>query len=188
MQSYDPSKLRDVSVPLKDIASAGLMLLSLVLAVVPLIPHVLRWGFEAGFNGQGYLLGVIAFVVLIIAHEGMHALGWILFAGVPASAIRFGIMWKTLSPYAHSTVAMRASGYRVGVILPLIFTGILPVIVGTALNLGWLTAAGAVLVSGAIGDLLVLWVIRAVPGRALVIDHPEKPGCYVVEDSFDPTP
>ena len=182
MQSYDPSKLRDVSVPLKDIASAGLLLLSLVLVVIPLVPHVLRWGFEAGFNGRGYLLGVTAFVVLIIAHEGMHALGWIVFAGVPPKAIRFGIAWKTLSPYAHSKVAMRASGYRVGVVLPLIVTGILPVIAGTALNLGWLTVAGAVLVSGAIGDLLVLWVIRALPGTAMVIDHPENAGCYVVEE------
>lgn len=181
LQAYDPSKLRDVSIPLKDIASGGLLVLSVVLTVVPLIPHGLMWGF-GGFDNRNYLLGVVAFVVLIIAHEATHALGWILFAGVPTSAIRFGIAWKTLSPYAHSTVPMLASGYRVGVILPLIFTGILPVVVGTLANLGWLTAAGAILISGAIGDLLVLWVIRGVAGTARVIDHPENAGCYVLED------
>lgn len=182
MQSYDPSKLRDVSVPLKDIASTRLLLLSVVLTVAPLIPHLLLWGFEGGFNSRGYLLGFAAFVVLIIAHEATHALGWILFARVPPSAIRFGIAWKTLTPYAHSTVPMLASGYRVGVILPLIFTGILPLIIGTLANLGWLSAAGAILISGAVGDLLVLWVIREVPGTARVIDHSENAGCYVVEE------
>ncbi len=180
MQSYDPSKLRDVSIPLKDIASRRLFVLSVVLTVVPLIPHALIWG--VGDNSRrDYLFGLVAFVMLIVAHEAIHALGWILFAGVPPSAIRFGIAWKTLSPYAHSKVPMLASGYRVGVILPLIFTGILPVVVGTLANLGWLTVAGAILISGAIGDLLVLWVIRAVPGTARVIDHPENAGCYVLE-------
>ncbi len=180
MQNVDPSKLRDVSVPLTEIAAKALPL-AIILTIVPLIPHVLRWGFSAGFNARDYLLGFLAFVILIVAHEATHAVGWILFAAVSAKDIRFGFAWKTLSPYAHSTVAMRAGGYRVGVVLPLIITGILPTLIGTVTNMGWLTVVGAILVSGAVGDLIVLWVIRAVPNTALVIDHPENAGCYVVE-------
>ncbi len=180
MQNYDPSKLRDVSVPLEKIASTALPL-AIILTIVPLIPHVLMWGFNAAFNARDYLLGFLAFVVLIVAHEATHAIGWILFAGVSPKDIRFGIAWKTLSPYAHSTVAMKAGGYRVGVVLPLIVTGVLPTIVGTLSNNGWLTVAGAILVSGAVGDLIVLWVIRQIPSSAMVIDHPENAGCYVVE-------
>ena len=180
MQNYDPSKLRDVSVPLSEIASKALPL-SIVLTIVPLIPHVLRWGLQTAFNPRDYLLGFVAFVLLIVAHEAMHAIGWIVFAGVSPKDIRFGIAWKTLSPYAHSTVAMPASGYRIGVVLPLIVTGILPVIIGTWFNMGWLTVAGAILVSGAVGDLIVLWVIKDIPFSAQVIDHSENAGCYVVE-------
>lgn len=180
MQNYDPSKLRDVSVPLNTIASKALPL-SIVLTIVPLIPHVLIWGFQTQFNNRDYLLGFAAFVVLIVAHEAVHALGWMLFGGLSPSNIRFGIAWKTLTPYAHAKAAMPITGYRIGVILPLIVTGIIPVIIGTATNIGWLTGAGAGLVSGAVGDLIVLWVIRGVPASSQVIDHPKNAGCYVVE-------
>jgi hypothetical protein len=172
--------MRDVSVPLDTIMAQALPL-SIILTVVPLIPHALKWGITFGFNGPNYLLGFIAFVVLIVAHEAVHALGWIVFAGVPVQKIRFGIAWKTLSPYAHSMVAMPAGGYRIGVILPLIITGIIPVIIGTLTNTGWLTMSGAILVSGAVGDLMVLRVIRTIPGDAMVIDHPQNAGCYVID-------
>lgn len=181
MQNYDPAKLRDISVPLTEIVAKGLIL-SLLLMIMPLIPHVLLHGFEFGFRSIEYGWGVLTIIILLLAHEATHALGWILFAGVAPGNIRFGFAWRTLSPYAHALVAMPAAGYRVGVILPLIVTGIIPVVVGTIANLGWLTAAGAVLVSGAVGDLIVLWVIRAVPGAAQVIDHPKNAGCYVLED------
>ncbi len=180
MQNVDPSKLRDVSVPLTVIASKA-MPLAIILTIVPLIPHVLIWGYSSAFNAQAYLLGFLAVVVLLLLHEATHAAGWILFAGVLPKDIRFGIAWKTLSPYAHSKVAMRAGGYRVGVVLPLIVTGIVPTIIGTLTNTGWLTVAGAILVSGAVGDLIVLWVIRSIPATAMVIDHPQNAGCYVVE-------
>ncbi len=180
MQDYDPSKLRDVSVPLDTIMAQALPL-SIILTIAPLIPHALKWGIVFGFNGRNYLLGFIAFVVLIVAHEAVHAIGWILFAGVPSQKIRFGIAWKTLSPYAHSTVAMRAGGYRIGVILPLIITGIIPAIIGTVTNAPWLTVSGAILVSGAVGDLMVLRVIRQIPSNAMVIDHPQNAGCYVID-------
>lgn len=180
MQEYEPSKLRDVSVPLSEIASKALPL-AIILTIVPLIPHVLKWGYDSRFNAADYLLGFVAVVALLVAHEATHAIGWILFAGVQPKDIRFGIAWKTLSPYAHSKVAMKAGGYRVGVVLPLIITGIVPTLIGTLTNTGWLTVAGAILVSGAVGDLIVLWVIRRIPTEAMVIDHPQNAGCYVVE-------
>lgn len=181
MQDYDPTKLRDISVPLSEIMAKGLIL-SLALMIVPLIPHTLLHGFELGYNSRDYLLGVVTVILLLLAHEATHALGWMLFAGVSPRHIRFGFAWRTLSPYAHALVAMPAAGYRIGVILPLIVTGIIPVVIGTIANLGWLTGAGAVLVSGAVGDLFVLWVIRGVPDAARVIDHPKNAGCYVVEE------
>ena len=181
MQDYDPTKLRDISVPLNEIVARGLVL-SLLLMIVPLIPHALLHGFDFGYNSRDYLLGVLAVIILLLAHEATHALGWMLFAGVPPRSIRFGFAWRTLSPYAHALVPMPAAGYRIGVMLPLIVTGILPVLAGTVANLGWLTGAGAVLVSGAVGDLFVLWVIRHVSGEARVIDHPKNAGCYVLEE------
>ncbi len=187
MEKYDPSQLRDVSVPLEQIATRGL-LLSVVLLLLGALPHILIWGFDSTFHGADYLLGFIATIILLVLHEATHALGWIIFAGVSPASIRFGIMWKTLSPYAHSRVAMPAGGYRIGVILPAILTGILPTLIGTITNTGWLTAAGAVLLSGAVGDLIVLQIIRAIPANAQVLDHPTNASCYVVVESESSSP
>jgi hypothetical protein len=72
---------------------------------------------------------------------------------------------------------MRATGYRISVVLPGVGLGILPAIIGVALGLGWLTVLGAVMTGAAGGDLAVLWAIRGVAADATVRDHPSKPGC-----------
>ena len=86
MQDYDPAKLRDVSVPISTIASKALVP-AILLTVLPLVPHLLIWAFQGAFNARDYLLGFAAFVVLIVAHEAVHALGWILFAGTEKTCI-----------------------------------------------------------------------------------------------------
>lgn len=155
--------------------------MSLLLLALPLIPHLLLHGFQPVGEASAYLLGVAAVVLLLIGHELAHALGWVMFGGVPLRKIRFGFDRKTGNPYAHAQVPMRAWGYRIGAGLPLVITGLLPVLIGILANIPWLTVAGAVLTSGASGDLIVLWIIRALPADALVLDHPKNAGCYVVE-------
>lgn len=176
-------KMRDVSVPLEQIVTdPKVIIASIALTALPMIPHLIIWG-GGGATTVDFLRCLVGTLFLVIAHEIVHAVGWIIFGQVPPGKIKFGIMWKTGSPYAHAEVPMRASGYRIGAILPLFVTGLLPVALGTAANLGWLTVAGAILVSGAVGDLIVLWVIREIPADALVIDHPSNAGCFVLEES-----
>ncbi len=180
MQEYDATKLRDVSIPLENIAAqAGL--LAVLLLILPMLPHIFRWGF-VGFEARGYLLGFIATLALIVAHELVHAVGWMVFGRVPRAEVQFGFAWRTFSPYVHIERPIRADAYRIGAALPLFVTGLFPVILGTLTNQGWLTVAGAILVSGAVGDILVLWVIRDIPADAKVLDHPKNAGCYVVEE------
>jgi hypothetical protein len=33
------------------------------------------------------------------------------------------------------------------------------------------------------GDLAIIWILRRVPGRTLVRDHPSRAGCEVVGDA-----
>jgi hypothetical protein len=179
-EGYNPAKLRDVSIPLEAVAQQ-ITVLSIVLTVAPLVIHALLWGVNTEFQSEAYLFGFVLTFVLIVLHELCHAIGWIIFARVPASHISFGFAWKTLSPYAHAKTPMRADGYRGGVVLPGILTGLLPTLAGILTGQAWLTVPGAVLLSGALGDALVWWVIRDVPGDALVIDHPKNAGCYVIE-------
>lgn len=125
-------------------------------------------------------LGVLAiFVAGIVVHELLHGLGWMVFAGVPRSAVRFGVKWKVLTPYAHSAAHMPVRGYRWGVFLPGLILGIMPgvlaIVTGSLLLLGF----GFFFTLTAGGDFLVLWLLRAVPAAAHVRDHPTKVGAIV---------
>jgi hypothetical protein len=177
-----PEGYTDVSITLPEVM-ARVTILSLVLLVVPMLVYILIYGFDAFwsgvFGGYNFIVAVLIVIAAIVAHEGIHAIGWKLFSGLGWDQIKFGIDRKTLSPYCHARAPMRASAYRIGAALPGILLGVVPIIVGlVGASAGW-TAFGALLLSAAVGDALVLWVIRHVPADAWVLDHPSNAGCYV---------
>jgi uncharacterized membrane protein (DUF4010 family) len=176
-----PPGYRDVSIPLTDItAKATLAMIPLI--VLPLVPYWLIYGWDAfwsnAFN-DSWLFFIGALIIGIIAHEGVHAIGWKFAGGLSWSDLSFGIDKKTLSPYCHAKAPMKTSAYRLGAVLPSLVTGLLPILIGTAIAHAPLTFVGAVLFSAAVGDFLILWIIRDVHPDALVLDHPKNAGCYV---------
>jgi hypothetical protein len=176
-----PEGYEDVSIPLTKIVREA-TILGIVMLVVPLLIYILihGWGaFWATALGYDWLTALIAIVALIVIHELIHAVGWKVFGKLRWQDLTFGIDRKTLSPYCHAKVPMRADAYRIGAALPGILTGVVPAIIGIAQANAPLTLLAAFMISAAVGDLLVLWVIRDVPGDALVKDHPSNAGCYV---------
>jgi len=130
------------------------------------------------FTGTGgFLLFLAVLVVGIAVHEGLHALGWILFARQPWKTIEFG--FKQLTPYAHARRPMPVTGYRLAIFLPGLLLGIVPGLVAIATGSTFLLATGLLFTFTAGGDFLVLWLLRRVPRSARVQDHPERVGCYV---------
>jgi hypothetical protein len=138
--------------------------------------HLALWGTD-GVRFPYPLL--LVFVPLTVAHEWLHGLGFRL-AGAPWSAIDFGFSVRRLTPFARCAAPLPAAGYRWSVLLPALLLGVVPAAIGLALGCFWVTVVGATMIGAAGGDLAVLWAIRAVPGPALVRDHPSKPGCLVV--------
>lgn len=129
-------------------------------------------------------IGTLLFLVLCIAgivvHEGLHALAWSAFGRLPLRRIRFGLQASTLTPYAHALDRMPARAYRVGALMPALLLGLLPFAVGTAIGSTRLALYGMIFVFAAGGDLLVLWQLRGVDRRALVLDHPSRAGCIIL--------
>ena len=93
-----------------------------------------------------------AMIFGIVAHEWLHGIGWTLFGRKPWSVMRFGIHWKTLTPYAHCTVPLDVASYRVGGALPGILLGGLPAVIGVLLGIGWIAIFGAFFLAAAGGD------------------------------------
>ncbi len=158
---------------------------ALVLCLATLVPFFLLWGGGSLLAGgrdlaRWYVLvpGLLAGIVL---HEVIHGLSWALFGRKPLSSIRYGIQWKTLTPYAHCAEPMAARVYRGGAVMPAIVVGAIPAAIGLAAGKGAWTLYGMIFLVAAVGDFIVLWVLRGVPGDVLVEDHPSRAGCYVYD-------
>ncbi len=157
--------------------------------LLPLL-YALFWG-RAGlqrglvglFNFESGQMPLLLLLLIpgIVLHELLHAAGWIWFGRVRRQDVRFGFQWKTLTPYAHCTVPLRASAYRAGTLLPGLALGLIPGLLGVVLGNFFLLAFGFFFTFAAGGDFLILWLLRGVPADTLVEDHPTKAGCYVLE-------
>lgn len=128
-------------------------------------------------NGFSLALMVILFVVGIVVHEVLHAVGFHLFGSVSHRDIQFG--FKRLTPYTHSSARMPLNGYRWSILLPGLLLGILPSLLATVVGSGFLFIFGLFFTLTAGGDFLILWLLRGVPAEAHVADHPSKVGCVV---------
>ena len=177
-----PEGYKDISVPLPEVLTR-MTIWSLVLLALPIVAFIVIYGSSAFWDGlfrdYNLLVAILILIVAIIGHEGIHALGWKIFGELRWDQLRFGIDRKTLSPYCHALAPMKVQAYRIGAVLPGLVTGVLPTVIGLVQANAGLTAFGALMLSAAIGDFLVLWVIREVPADALVLDHPSNAGCYV---------
>lgn len=147
------------------------------------VPRLAWWrtAVEAPLSLLAGALGAAALLLLsILVHEALHALGIRLFARKPWRAIHYGIDRETVSPFVGCREPMTARAYRGWAALPGAVLGVLPLAWGLALGHGWIVLFGAYNLATAAGDLLVLWVIRHVPGDARVQDHPSRAGCRVL--------
>jgi hypothetical protein len=158
---------------------------SIALSLAVAIPYGLWWGLSQLGEGLIRFFALSSFlpaVLLgIIAHEGLHGVTWALAGRRPLSSIRFGFNVPTLTPYAHFTEPLPATPYRFGAAMPGLVLGVLPVVVALATGNGWLAGFGTLFLVAASGDILILWMLRDVPGSSSIQDHPTMPGCIVYD-------
>lgn len=179
-------QVKDYSVSIAELPR-WVIWLSIILMVIPILIYILAYGWSAVWGPASLLAIFAATIILVIVHELVHAIGWKFASGLSWSRFRFGILWQGLAPYCHAIDPMPLNAYRFGAVLPLVITGILPWLVGLFAVDAALAIAGAVLISGAVGDIYVLWTLRAVPANVLVQDHDSRVGCIVYEpDSPNP--
>jgi len=154
--------------------------LSILMLILPLVPFMVLHGLHFTLSNLWSWWIVPGLLLGILLHEGVHALAWKYSSGLAWSQFTFGIKWEALAPYCHAKAPMSRNAYRIGALAPLIVTGILPLIVSYFNATAPLAFFSALMISAAIGDVFVLWMIRHVPPQAQLIDHPENAGCIML--------
>lgn len=142
--------------------------------------YIWRWGLPAEgltFTWVELITAVVILMVSIVVHELLHGLGYY-WGGATWSQIKFGV--KQLTPYAHCEIPLALNAYRVAVILPGLILGVIPAVGGILTGSGVLTLYGTVMTAAALGDALILWLLRDAPPAAKVQDHPSKVGCELL--------
>lgn len=154
----------------------------LILGIITFIIYSLLWGISINLDYIFLSISFVLYFVLIIAHELLHAFGFIFFGKVSYKDIKFGMILRYLMPYAHSKAPMQNKDYKKALLLPVIVTGIIPLLIGIVFEYGLLTFVSVGLVAGGVGDIMIYQLIKNLPDDARIQDHPSEPGCIVLEN------
>ncbi|MFA5834265.1 MAG: DUF3267 domain-containing protein [Bacteroidota bacterium] len=155
-------------------------------AIIEFFLFVFIWGFEPIKSASNMLLPWYFFPIFavgIVFHELIHGLSWMIGGQLSIKQVKFGFQVKTLTPYAHCIVPIPKSGYVFGTLMPAIVLGFLPFLLSLVNGNGWIFIFGVLFTFTAVGDFLIVWLIRSVEWDRLVEDHPENAGCYVYDEN-----
>ena len=176
---------RDLSISMAQANLYGLLLL-IPAGVLLALPYIGLWGLNVFGDAwqivsDNLLLALGILAVGVVVHELIHGVSWTIFGKKPRRAIKYGFKLKTLTPYAHCTEPMDARAYRLGAAMPGLLLGLLPWLAGLVTGDGATLLFGLLFTLAALGDAMILWLLRHVAPDAQVIDHPTRAGCYVIE-------
>lgn len=177
-----------------DIAWANVFGILILIPIIILygIPYFLVWGNNMNFAGikeilkdSPHLVGVGSFSVFavlitgIVIHELIHGLVWASYAKDGFKSIRFGVLWKMVTPYCHCKEPLKVREYIIGGIMPAIVLGLFPAVIAIVIGNVWLLFFGIIFTMAACGDFLVIHLLSKENWNDLVLDHPSEAGCYI---------
>lgn len=158
------------------------ILLLFLSAVVFCVPFFLLWTWEEiTINSTISFAFLIALFLGILLHEGIHGFTWGL-VNHNFRPVSFGVIWKYLTPYCHYSEPMLRNNYIWGAITPFIFLGLIPAVCSLFLGRFELLVLGLIYISGAAGDLWMIWLILKEDPKAMVLDHPSEAGFYIIDN------
>ncbi|MBC8416057.1 MAG: DUF3267 domain-containing protein [Candidatus Cloacimonetes bacterium] len=167
---------------------ANLYSLPLVIVLIVLLtgPFLLIWDKQQLLSSFPIIyLNLEIFIPILILgavlHEMLHALSFLILGRVSVENVKLGFQWRSLTPYAHCKIPVKASMYRISLLMPALVMGIIPWFIALITGNGWLLVYAVIftIVSG--GDILTIWIIRKAKKDQLVQDHPHNCGCWVFE-------
>jgi hypothetical protein len=188
MTSIDNYKQEELTI------EAGKAQLSVIIYFLPFLllfglPYFLIW--RNNLTIQNYInpikdLGQWTIVIIfssmimgIILHELIHGLTWSIFAKNGLKSMKYGVIWKWLTPYCHCKEPLLVKEYIIGALMPAIILGFIPSIMAIFTGNITLILFGLFFTMAAGGDFMIINILRKEAMDSLVQDHSSKIGCYI---------
>ncbi len=131
--------------------------------------------------GKSSLAIIFTIFLGIIFHELLHGISWALFSRNGWKSIHFGFKWQMLTPYCHCSEPLLAKHYILGAAAPGIALGFIPFIISLAIGSISILAFSIIFTLAAIGDFMIIYLVRNTNKKALIQDHETEAGCWVYE-------
>ena len=162
--------------------TVGCIVLTIALSILFVILNsVLHGRYEVTFTFWDILIFFICYLLLVIAHELFHLIGFIVFGKAKWSDIDYGFNLKLGVAYAHTSKILPNHAMKKAVLLPFWTTGVLPTAIGFMMDNFLILLLGAFLIAGAFGDMMMYKELRKLPNDAMVKDHPTLPVLYIYD-------
>lgn len=122
---------------------------------------------------------ILIFLAGVVLHELIHGIIWAIYAKNGFRSVTFGVMWKMLTPYCHCKEPLKVKHYIFGAVMPSIILGLLPALYAILTGNVPVLLFGMFFTMAAIGDFMVIYLLRNENMESLVEDHPSEAGCFV---------
>lgn len=173
-----------------DLVKANVFAILLMIPTVLIfgLPYFLIWGFDLSdfrsitkilspeLTGFGFLL---VFTLGIVFHELIHGIVWSRFTSDGFKSIRFGVLWKMLTPYCHCKEPLKVKEYIIGAFMPAIILGFIPGIIAITIGNFGLLIFGIIFSTTASGDFMIINLLKNEEKDDYVQDHPSEAGCFI---------
>lgn len=156
-------------------------LISIPLTIVLFLTFHFIWNFEKITLGMRITMDYFFHILItgVIIHELLHGFTWAIFASKTMKSIRFGFKWKYLTPYCHCKEALKVKHYKIGILMPLVILGTLPLMYGIIVGNGIVFLWGTLFTCIATGDIIVLFFLRKLNNECYIFDDPDDMGFYI---------
>ena len=131
-----------------------------------------------------FLLFLLVMLLLTAVHEGIHALTWAMFGKDYWKSIRFGVIWKALTPYCTCLRPAKRGQYILGAAMPTLVLGIGLTAAAALTGIFWVFILALSMIFGGGGDFAIILkiLLHRQQGRdAVYYDHPYECGVVVFE-------
>lgn len=133
----------------------------------------------SGFAKENMLVFLISILAIIVFHEILHAIGFMIWGGISFESINFGYSFSSLAVYCHCSEPIELKIYRRILLLPLWVTGGITLAITFIHYMPLTVLLVLIAILSCFGDVMIFLKLRKFAPDQIVRDHPNKVGCMV---------